>query len=162
MEASPLPFVIPSEAEGSAVLRTIPGNVFRQRNHGPFGPPKVMKNAVSPATVLHGSVAPPLCHPERSRGICSSTDHSWKCFSTEESWAKGDEKRRQSSHRSSWKRRPSPLSSRAKPRDLQFYGPFLEMFFDTAWKREHSGAHPGIGSLSRFVQDTNCCPPSIS
>jgi hypothetical protein len=23
----------------------------------------------------------------------------------------------------------SPLSSRAKPRDLQFYGPFLEMFF---------------------------------
>jgi hypothetical protein len=25
---------------------------------------------------------PPLCHPERSRGICSSTDHSWKCFSS--------------------------------------------------------------------------------
>jgi hypothetical protein len=25
----------------------------------------------------------------------------------------------------------SPLSSRAKPRDLQFYGPFLEMFFDS-------------------------------
>jgi hypothetical protein len=24
----------------------------------------------------------------------------------------------------------SPLSSRAKPRDLQFHGPFLEMFFD--------------------------------
>jgi len=24
---------------------------------------------------------------------------------------------------------PSPLSSRAQPRDLQFYGPFLEMFF---------------------------------
>ena len=24
---------------------------------------------------------------------------------------------------------PSPLSSRAKPRDLQFRGPFLEMFF---------------------------------
>ena len=22
-----------------------------------------------------------LCHPERSRGICSSADHSWKCFS---------------------------------------------------------------------------------
>ena len=20
---------------------------------------------------------PPLCHPERSRGICSSADHSW-------------------------------------------------------------------------------------
>jgi hypothetical protein len=26
---------------------------------------------------------PPLCHPERSRGICSSADLSWKCFSTE-------------------------------------------------------------------------------
>jgi hypothetical protein len=25
----------------------------------------------------------PLCHPERSRGICSSVDLSWKCFSTE-------------------------------------------------------------------------------
>jgi hypothetical protein len=24
---------------------------------------------------------------------------------------------------------PSPLSSRAKPRDLRLYGPFLEMFF---------------------------------
>src|ERR1700734_3461729 len=30
---------------------------------------------------------PPLCHPERSRGICSSADLSWECFSTEESWA---------------------------------------------------------------------------
>ena len=26
---------------------------------------------------------PPLCHPERSRGICSSADLYWKCFSTE-------------------------------------------------------------------------------
>jgi hypothetical protein len=25
---------------------------------------------------------------------------------------------------------PSPLSSRAQPRDLRFRGPFLEMFFD--------------------------------
>jgi hypothetical protein len=25
---------------------------------------------------------------------------------------------------------PFPLSSRAKPRDLQFRGPFLDMFFD--------------------------------
>jgi len=28
---------------------------------------------------------------------------------------------------------PSPLSSRAQPRDLQFYGPFLGMFFDRAY-----------------------------
>jgi hypothetical protein len=27
----------------------------------------------------------PLCHPERSRGICSSADPSWKCFSTDRS-----------------------------------------------------------------------------
>jgi hypothetical protein len=26
---------------------------------------------------------PPLCHPERSRGICGSADLYWKCFSTE-------------------------------------------------------------------------------
>ena len=32
---------------------------------------------------------PPLCHPERSRGICSSADHSWKCFSTECSEVEG-------------------------------------------------------------------------
>src|SRR5882757_6275500 len=25
----------------------------------------------------------PFCHPERSRGICGSTDPSWKCFPTE-------------------------------------------------------------------------------
>jgi hypothetical protein len=33
---------------------------------------------------------------------------------------------------------PFPLSSRAKPRDLRFYGPVLEMFFDSVgpmWRR---------------------------
>jgi hypothetical protein len=45
--------------------------------------------------------------------------------------AQGDEER------SVWQplsmeRLPSPLSSRAKPRDLQFRGPFVEMFFDRA------------------------------
>jgi hypothetical protein len=38
-----LSFVIPSEAEGSAVPRTFRGNVFRQSAHWPAGPPKVMK-----------------------------------------------------------------------------------------------------------------------
>jgi hypothetical protein len=32
---------------------------------------------------------PPLCHPERSRGICGSADHSWECFSTERSAVEG-------------------------------------------------------------------------
>jgi hypothetical protein len=30
---------------------------------------------------------PFLCHPERSRGVCSSAGPSWKCFSTERSAA---------------------------------------------------------------------------
>ena len=34
----------------------------------------------------------PLCHPERSRGIRSSADLSWRCFSTELSWACGPPK----------------------------------------------------------------------
>jgi hypothetical protein len=63
-----LTFFIPSAAEGSAVLRTIPGNVFRQRNHGPFGPPKMMKNAFYPATALHGSIALPFFIPSAAEG----------------------------------------------------------------------------------------------
>jgi hypothetical protein len=34
------------------------------------------------------------------------------------------------SHRVRLEAAPSPLSSRAKPRDLQFYRPVLEMFFE--------------------------------
>jgi hypothetical protein len=37
---------------------------------------------------------------------------------------------------------PSPLSSRAKPRDLQFYGPIVEMFFDRSVV-ERSAVSPG-------------------
>jgi hypothetical protein len=36
----------------------------------------------TPATTLHGALVPLPCHPERSRGICSSADLSWKGFST--------------------------------------------------------------------------------
>src|SRR5579859_3302893 len=42
---------------------------------------------------------PFLCHPERSRGICGSTDPSWKRFSTE---------------------RPVPACRGSEGRDLQF------------------------------------------
>jgi acetate kinase len=41
-----------------------------------------MKNAFRPATAFYGSVALPFVIPKRSRGICSSADLSWKCFST--------------------------------------------------------------------------------
>jgi hypothetical protein len=69
------PFVIPSEAEGSAVRST--------------------------STQCSPKHHPPLCHPERSRGICGSLDQ----------------------HQMLTKAPPSPLSSRAKPRDLQFAQP---------------------------------------
>jgi hypothetical protein len=41
---------------------------FRQRNHGPCGPPKVMKNAFSPATALHGSAALPFVIRSEAEG----------------------------------------------------------------------------------------------
>jgi hypothetical protein len=39
---------------------------------------------LGPATTLY-ELSPSPCHPELSRGICSSADLSWKCFSTERS-----------------------------------------------------------------------------
>jgi hypothetical protein len=35
-----------------------------------------------PSNTFSWKRCPPLCHPERSRGICSSADLSWKCVST--------------------------------------------------------------------------------
>ncbi len=73
--SAPLPFVIPSEAEGSAVLSTSIKYKWKR--------------------------LPSLCHPERSRGICSSLHQ----------------------HQIQMEAPPFPLSSRAKPRDLQFSPP---------------------------------------
>ena len=70
--STPPSFVIPSEAEGSAVL--------------------LISNENQPKRPTL------LCHPERSRGICSSPHQQ----------------------RKSTKAPHSPLSSRAKPRDLRF------------------------------------------
>jgi hypothetical protein len=53
----------------------------------------------------------------------------------EESWAGGPPKVMKNVSarlRPSMELLPFPLSSGAKPRDLQFYGPFVEMFFDRA------------------------------
>jgi hypothetical protein len=73
---------------------------------------------------------------------------------------------------------PSPLSSRAQPRDLQFRGPFLEMFFDrvvmglrptqgdekrllssnrSLWKRRPPLCHPDPGFLSRSTGHGSVC-----
>jgi hypothetical protein len=40
---------------------------FRQRNHGPFGPPKVMKNGSCSAATVPGGTTPLLSRPERTR-----------------------------------------------------------------------------------------------
>ena len=47
-------------------------------------------------------------------------------------WAEGDENAFEPGQPLSMEAPPSPLSSRAQPRDLQFSGPFVEMFFDRA------------------------------
>ena len=65
----------------------------------------------------HGSAIPPFVIP---------SEH-WPGAPTQ-----SDEKHLFFSDRSSWKRSPSPLSSRAKPRDLQFCRLALEMFCEEA------------------------------
>jgi hypothetical protein len=51
----------PGERSGEiSLLTTSPGNVFRESNRWAFSPPKVMKNALCPATTLHGSATLPF------------------------------------------------------------------------------------------------------
>jgi hypothetical protein len=103
---SPAPACRGSGAEGSAVLWTFLGNVFRQSVQMKCHPDRSEAQwrdllfASSPTKLQHrnrtgdllfasSATTPqetrhsPLFHPERSRGICNSTDLSWKCFSTE-------------------------------------------------------------------------------
>jgi hypothetical protein len=73
---------------------------------------------------------------------------SWECFSTEDyrvSPTRGDEKRLPQ-QLLSMEAPPFPLSSRAKPRDLQFGGPLLGVFFD----REVMGLGPTQGDEKHF------------
>jgi hypothetical protein len=139
-----LPFVIPSVAEGSAVQRTFPGNVFRpklpQNRH-----PERSASQIYRVTQRLMARSRRAC-PERSRGNPEGAylTHAALSFSTTESReqemffdrgmmgqrpTQGDEERPLSSNRTPWNRRPPLLSSRAQPRDLQFSGPFVEMFF---------------------------------
>jgi hypothetical protein len=55
----------------------------------------------------------------------------------------------------SMKAPPSPLSSRAEPRDLRFGGPLLEMFFDR-------GSHGPFGPPKRMKNDPQNCHPDRS
>jgi hypothetical protein len=90
-----LPFVIPSEAEGSAVPRTIPGNVFRQSEAKwsllfsspateanestalPFVIPSVAEGSavLSISNKSRGERPAPLCHPDRSEPGFPATLH---------------------------------------------------------------------------------------
>jgi hypothetical protein len=54
-------------------------------------------------------------------------------ISTEESWACGPPWVMKTPATAFRRKGRPPLSSRAKPRDLRFRGPFLEMFFDRAY-----------------------------
>ena len=52
-----------------------------------------------------------------------------------------------SEHQMQMEALPYPLSSRAKPRDLQFYRPLLEMFFDrSAAKQACDAALASLGN----------------
>src|SRR5882757_3315665 len=62
-----LSFVIPSEAEGSAVPRTFRGHVFRQ-------------SAAERRDLCVDASSWKCFSTERSRGTCGSTELSWKCF----------------------------------------------------------------------------------
>src|SRR5580698_7815423 len=74
--SAPLPFVIPSVAEGSAVrpsdLPIFPSKL--QPSNRRVIPTEVEGPAVPsiPITNVEWKRPSPLCHPERSRGICSA------------------------------------------------------------------------------------------
>jgi len=83
--------------ERSAASRTHPNppssvNHFSWKRHTRCHPDRSSNGLAAHPSIKNASVRQPLslnscpllCHPERSRGICGSTDPSWKCFSTEQ------------------------------------------------------------------------------
>jgi hypothetical protein len=81
----------PERSRGICGSADLSWKCFSTEESWACGPPKVMKTPRSSNHFLSNR-CPFLCHPERSRGICGSADLSWKCFSTEESWACGPPK----------------------------------------------------------------------
>src|SRR6202522_3052713 len=59
---------------------------------------------------------------------------------------------------------PSTLSSRAKPRDLRFSGPFVEMFFDRAKRKGGTCSALSAPTTLRTLHPNNQCQgqPTIS
>ena len=77
-----------------------PLEMFFDRRIMGLWPTQVMKDGCCSATTVDGGTALPFVistEAQRSGEICGSAVLSWKCFSTEESWAtgptQGDEKR---------------------------------------------------------------------
>ena len=96
-----------------------------------------------PATGCTWKRHPSLCHPERSRGICSSLHQPPDAHGSDTlpfvipSAAEGSAVL-STSHRMHMEATPFPLSSRAQPRDLQFSPPAT----GCTWKRHPSLCHP--------------------
>src|ERR1035438_8615559 len=89
---------------------------------------------------------------KRSGGTCGSADPSWRCFSTEQSWACGPPKvMKNASVRRPLSMEPLPFPchpdrSEAERRDLRFRRPIVEMFFD----RAVMGLRPTQGNEKRL------------
>jgi hypothetical protein len=121
-------FVIPSEAEGSAVPRTFRGHVFRQSVPGfpaslHWTRPR-MRLSLKGRRIMFDNASNYYIKSgvAERRDLCVDAS-SWRCFSTEVM------KKASVRQLLSIEPLPPPLSSRAKPRDLRFRGPFVDMFF---------------------------------
>jgi hypothetical protein len=65
---------------GTTLVGSFNNCVMRPRAHGtPFRDMKGVFIFRGGHVSSGNSDSPPFCHPERSRGICSSADLSWKC-----------------------------------------------------------------------------------
>src|SRR5271169_4467982 len=90
---------------------------------------------------------PPLCHPERSRGICSSADLSWECVSTERSGPAV----LSISQRMHIEPPPYPLSSRVEDGPKAACGPPKEMKTPSLRQPLSMEASPSPLSSREFV-----------
>ena len=116
-------------------------------NHGPAawlcGPPRVMRNGFCLAPAINKSDALPFVIPRVCDFIIGMTiflGHShphpnMELSSRPERSEVEEHAVLSTSERLLKEARPSPLSSRAQPRDLQFYMPVLEVFFDRVLMR---------------------------
>jgi hypothetical protein len=117
--------------------------IFSTEESWACGPSKVMKNTFCPATALPGSIALPFVIPS-SQLACGKLSEEWT--PKKSPWVQGPEGRppNVSPARKGWEINPEddpsavgaalkrssalPVSPGAKPRDLLFCGPFLEIF----------------------------------